>query len=48
MTARWATTAAAVTYNGTRQQISQNQPANSVYGFQTANVVLQLGTPPTR
>ncbi len=35
-------TAVAVVYNGSRQQISQNEPTNSVYNFQTANVVVQL------
>ncbi len=35
-------TAVAVVYKGSRQQISQNEPTNSVYNFQTANVVVQL------
>ena len=32
----------AMTYGGTHQQITQNQPTNSVYGFQTDLVTLQL------
>jgi hypothetical protein len=32
----------AMVYNGTRQQITQNQPTNSIYAFQTGNVTIEL------
>jgi flagellar hook assembly protein FlgD len=32
----------AMVYNGTRQQITQNQPSNSVYAFQTGQVTIEL------
>ena len=36
------TTAVAMVYNGTRQQVSQNQPTDSVYRFGTSDVTVQL------
>ena len=35
-------TAVAMVYNGTRQQISQNQPTNSIYAFQAGTVTVEL------
>jgi hypothetical protein len=35
-------TAVAMVYNGTRQQISQNAQANSIYAFKTTGVVVEL------
>ena len=35
-------TAVAMVYNGTRQQISQYQPTNSIYNFGTSDVTVQL------
>ncbi len=32
----------AMTYNGTRQQITQHQPTNSVYAFKTTGVTVEL------
>ena len=35
-------TSVAMVYNGSRQQITQNQPTNSVYAFHAVGVVVQL------
>lgn len=35
-------TAVAMVYNGTRQQVSQSQPSNSIYKFSTTNVTVEL------
>jgi hypothetical protein len=35
-------TAVAMVYNGSRQQVSQSQPTNSIYTFSTSNVTVEL------